>query len=51
MYEELTAGHSPHEPEEDTLAVSLVEVAYPSDILLENSLNEEPLAVEIETPR
>ena len=51
MYEKPTAGHAPHEPKEDTFAVSPVKVAYPSDILPENDPNEEPLAVEIEILR
>jgi hypothetical protein len=48
LYEELAAGNAARAPEEDTLAVSPVEVAYPFDIIAENALTEEPPAIETE---
>jgi hypothetical protein len=47
-YEDLPAGHAAQTPEEDTLAVSPVEVAYPSDILAENAPIEKHPAIESE---
>ena len=41
-------GHTPPTPEEDTLTVSPVEVAYLSDILAEDALNEESPAAPAE---